>query len=350
MYPPRDAVQQQARDIIDRQVRHMARLIDDLLDVSRISRGKLTIRRETISLGAIPDQALEAVQPHLNDAGHQLTVALPPEPIVLEVDGVRIAQVLANLLQNSAKYTDRGGTVRLSAKTCGDAVEICVEDSGIGIAPEQLPHIFEMFWQGADAKQRAQGGLGIGLPLVRGLVELHGGSLSVRSDGPGCGSAFTVRLPLAGGVAAPEAGSHRPAHRNPAQLRVLVADDNRDAAASLAMMLEKLGHDVRVAYDGLQALELAEQLRPELALLDLGMPGADGCAVARRLRGAPWGRAALLVAVTGWGQPSDRARTEEAGFDRHAVKPLGFGELGELLALAAARRASGSGAQGRSAF
>jgi CheY-like chemotaxis protein len=307
----------------------MARLLDDLLDVSRITRNKLDLRREPVPLASVVSAAVEAARPSIEASHHELVVSLPDEALVVDGDPVRLAQVFTNLLTNSAKYTDRGGHLALRATREGDEVVVTVEDDGIGIAPEMLPRIFEMFAQDQPALQRAQGGLGIGLSLVRALVVLHGGRVEAHSEGVGRGTRMIVRLPLAERPAVVDAPE--PARPSPGRcLRVLVADDNADAAETLAMFLSGLGHSVRTARDGVEALAVAEEQRPELVLLDLGMPRLNGLETARALRETPWGRAARIVAVTGWGHPDDRRRTAEARFDDHLVKPV---ELRELRAI-----------------
>lgn len=317
-------------EMIDRQVRVMARLLDDLLDVSRITRGKLELRRGRVELAAVVASAVETSRPLLDAAGHELTVDLPAEPVVLDADPVRLAQVFANLLNNAAKYTDRGGHIRLAAVLSQGGVTVGVSDDGIGIAPDMLPRLFEIFSQADPALERAQGGLGIGLSLVRGLVELHGGTVEARSAGPGRGSTFTVRLPsVVRAAPRPSAKVTQPGGRS--KCRLLIADDLRDNADSTTLLLQLRGHEVRTAYDGEQALAVAAEFRPDVVLLDLGMPKLSGFEVCRRIRQQPWGRRMYLVAVTGWGQEDDRRRTAEAGFDRHLVKPVEPAELDELL-------------------
>jgi PAS domain S-box-containing protein len=306
--------------LLDRQVQHLARLVDDLLDISRISRGKLELRRELTTLGSVVEQALETSEPVLRAAGHRLTVRLAGG-LSVHADPTRLAQVLSNLLNNAAKYTAPGGCIELSAEAAGGQVVIAVKDDGIGMATERIPVIFDMFTQLDSTRELAQGGLGIGLTIARHLVEMHGGELTAASDGPGRGSVFTVRLPLATAAAAgPAARSPEPPPA--ARRRVLVADDNRDAADTLGMLLELLGHEARIVYDGAAALREAGTYCPDVAFLDIGMPELDGYEVARRLRAQPANRGMVLVALTGWGQASDRERSRQAGFDQHLVKPL----------------------------
>jgi PAS domain S-box-containing protein len=320
-------------DMMERQVDQLVRLVDDLLEVSRISRGKITLRTEPVELGQVLRSAAEACRPLMEREGHDFQVQLPQEPITLEGDAVRLTQVVANLLNNSAKYTEAGGRVWLGAARVGGEAVITVRDTGLGIPAEMLPHIFDMFAQVNRTLGRAQGGLGIGLALVRRLVELHGGRVEARSAGEGTGSEFVVRLPMA--APRPPDGERGRPSETPARAgarRVLVVDDNRDAAESLARLLRLRGHEVRVAHDGVQAMALATALQPELILLDLGMPGLDGFEVARRLRREAALGHPLLVALTGYGQEDDRRRTAEAGFDGHFVKPLDLAALERLLA------------------
>jgi PAS domain S-box-containing protein len=318
-----DPAAQSALAMIERQLQHTVRLVDDLLDVSRITRGKLQLRRERVDLAALLGQSLEISRPQAERAGHRLEVALPPGPIHLDADPVRLIQVFLNLINNACKYTEKGGLIRISVERAGDWATVRVTDSGIGIAPEHLGQIFEMFSQLGERAERAQGGLGIGLSLARGLVEMHGGSIEAQSAGLGRGSSFAVRLPVE--IEAPEpdgAGAPEQACAPGGCPRVLVADDNADVADSLAMLLGLHGCAVEVARDGLEAVAAAERFRPDLVLLDIGMPGQDGNAACRQIRAAPWGRAMTLYALTGWGQDDDRRRSEEAGFDGHLVKPV----------------------------
>jgi PAS domain S-box-containing protein len=323
-----------ARAVIDRQAQIMGRLLDDLLDVSRMSRNDLDLRKSRVDLAAVVESALETSRPVVEAGRHQLTVALPREPIRLTADAVRLAQVFANLLNNAAKYTPEGGHIRLSAERQGNDVTVSVQDSGIGIAADMLPSVFEIFSQAKSAQTQSQGGLGIGLSLVKWLVELHGGSIEARSSGPGQGSEFIVRLPVAADSSVAETEppkddcSPPPVHKR----RILIVDDNRDSADSMAMLLQALGHEVGTAYDGMQAIEAATALRPDVALLDIGMPHLDGYEAGRRIRQHPSCRNVLLIAMTGWGQDEDRRRTDEAGFDHHVVKPVDPGELMKLLA------------------
>ena len=325
------AAAERARAMMERQLRHMVRLIDDLLDVSRISRGKIELRRERLDLAAAVGAAVETSRPLLEESGQELTVELPAEPVWMDGDMTRLAQVFANLLNNAAKYTPRGGHVRLSARREGEAAVVEVRDDGLGIPADQLEAVFGMFTQVARPPGQSRGGLGIGLSIVRRLVEMHGGSVVAESAGAGTGSTFTVRLPA---LAAPPEPAADPGGGVAAAggRRVLVADDNEDAAAALAMVLGLMGYEVHTARDGQEAVEAAEAFRPEVILLDIGMPRLDGYEACRRIRGTTWGRGTQVVALTGWGQEEDRRRSREAGFDRHLVKPVEPAVLLELLA------------------
>jgi signal transduction histidine kinase len=324
-----------ALEVIERQVGHMALLLDDLLDVSRISRGKLELRLAPVELRNVVDAAVETAWPLIDTRKHRLDVLLPEHPVRLMVDPVRMAQVLSNLLSNAAKYTDPGGVIRVRVEEQAGRLLLHVRDNGIGLTAESLESIFGMFSQVASAAHHAQGGLGIGLALSRGLVQLHGGTLEARSEGPGCGSEFTVSLPVAGGTAEKAAS---PANHDAAQAarapvrprRILIADDNADALATMAMLLEMEGHEVHTAADGERAFAEAEKLRPDVAILDIGMPGLSGHDVAARIRATEWGRGVLLIALTGWGQAQDQQRARAAGFDHHCTKPV---DVGQLLAL-----------------
>ena len=328
------AQEQWAREVIARQVRRMALLLDDLLDVSRITRGRLQLKPETVTLQSLIDAAVETARPLIEARQHQLEVRLPPGPVLLKVDPLRISQSLANLLTNSAKYTDGQGRIKVVAQVTGAGLELTVEDNGIGFAPETAAHLFEMFSQASSAVARSEGGLGIGLALVRGLIGLHAGTVEAHSAGVGQGSRFTIRLPRSVLVAAPAADAAAgaaPAAGGHAGLRIVVADDNRDAADSLAMLLQTQGYQVTVGYSGAQALELARELAPQVAILDIGMPDMTGYEVAARLRAASWGRDICLIAVTGWGQEDDKARAAAAGFDHHLTKPVDPDEVERLL-------------------
>jgi CheY-like chemotaxis protein len=318
---------EEERAMAERQVVHLARLVDDLMDVARISKGKIELRKEVVELAKVVSQAVETARPLIDERRHRLSVSLPDEAIRLEGDPTRLEQILWNLLNNAAKYTDPGGAIRLKVEPGVGEVAIRVRDTGIGIEPAMLPVVFEMFAQVDHRSARAQGGLGIGLGLVKTLVQMHGGTITAASDGPGEGSEFTVRLPVLSSVspeqARPETHPCRVTEAALPRRRILVVDDNADAAKSLARMLSRLhGQDVRVAHDGPEALALAEAFRPEVVILDIGLPGMDGHEVARRLRERPESGGTLLVALTGWGQEQDRRRSRESGFHLHLVKPV----------------------------
>jgi signal transduction histidine kinase/ActR/RegA family two-component response regulator len=316
--------------VLDRQVGLMARLLEDLLDVSRISRNRMELRVDRVELATILQAALETSQPLIAARRQELTLEFPPEPIPLDADPQRLAQVFANLLNNAAKYTESGGGIRLVAKRDGDEVVVSVIDAGIGIGADMLPHIFEIFSQENPAGLRSQGGLGVGLSLVKGLVGLHGGSVEARSDGPGRGTAFVVRLPVA--TTEPAARREPPMAAALPKTRILIVDDNHDSADTMAALLKRMGHEVATAYDGAQAIEAADALRPDVMLLDIGMPVLDGYEACRQIRQQPGGRGIFLVALTGWGQEEDRRRTHEAGFDKHLVKPVDPNELLRVVA------------------
>ena len=339
---PGDPTLRWTRDIIDRQVRQMARLVDDLLDVARISRGRIELRREPVELTAVVHGAIESARPLVNAGGHVLELRLPDQPVWLEADATRLTQVLLNLLNNAAKYTPSGGRIVLAARVEDGQAVVSVRDDGIGLSAEHLPTVFEMFSQVAPALERSQGGLGIGLSLARGLVELHGGSIEARSEGPGRGSEFIVRLPI--GVRRPvePVGEGHGEEAMPS-LRVMVIDDNRDAAESLGALLRMTGHEVAIAHSGQAALALCETFRPVLALLDIGMPGMNGYELATHMRQLPWGEHVLLAALTGWGQQDDKRRAFDAGFDHHLTKPVSSAELQAVLAAAAMAVTAGGG-------
>jgi PAS domain S-box-containing protein len=324
----------EARLVMERQVHQMVRLIDDLLDVSRISTGKLRLQRQRLELAAVVGNAVELVRPAVEKAKHRLTISLPAEPVHLDADPVRVAQVVSNLLTNAVKYTDEGGRIRLTAGRRGETVEISVADTGIGIPKEMLGRLFEMFVQVEESMERSKGGLGIGLWLVKSLVDLHGGTIEARSDGPGKGSEFVVRLPAAEQVPSPAArqtvtGSPMPSVGT--KRRMLIVDDNVDSANMLRMNMRMLGHDVRTAHDGEAALAAAAEYRPEIMLLDIGLPKMNGYDVARHIREHAWGRDIALIALTGWGQEDDRRLAKEAGFDHHLVKPVDIELLKTLI-------------------
>jgi signal transduction histidine kinase len=336
-----------SREVIDRQLDHLTRLIDDLLDVSRITRNQLELRRETVELADIVRDAVESTRPLIDERGHKVIVTLPPDPVGVSADVIRLTQALINLLNNAARYTPPGGSVWLSVELVPSAflpsdqegrndreVVIRVKDTGVGIAPEHLPRIFETFYQADRSLERTQGGLGIGLTLVRRLVEMHGGKVEVHSAGINQGSEFLIRLPVLAESATrtlpqePVPHPEQPA----AARRVLVVDDNHDSAASLALLLQLTGYEVKMAHDGLEAVEAAAKLLPQIVLLDIGMPNLNGYDAARKIREQAWGKDMVLIALTGWGQEQDRERTREAGFDAHLLKPVDHDALTKLLA------------------
>jgi len=324
----------QLREMMSRQVKHMVRLVDDLLEASRLSRGMITLHTERFDLRTALTSALDLGRPQLERSGCTVEVALPDEPVFIDGDPVRIAQVFGNLLNNAGKYGCDGERVRLQALATGETVQVDVVDDGQGIDGEMLPRVFELFTQGNRGDDGIREGLGIGLALVRSLVELHGGTVEAHSDGKGEGARFTVRLPLAKALAAPSRAADPPAaavQPTDADVRVLVVDDNIDAAASLAMVVESLGLHPRVAHSGAQALHIARTYQPHLVLLDIGMPVMDGYEVARRLRASPKGSQPVIAAVTGWSNPSDTERCKAAGFDHHFAKPANLDRIAELV-------------------
>jgi signal transduction histidine kinase len=328
-----DSSMERERIVIERQTRHLVRLVDDLLDVSRIARGKIELRLERIDVADIIAKAIEMASPLLEEREHDLQVDVD-RGILVDADPARLSQVFANLLTNAAKYTEKGGRIAIRASSDAGSAAVAVRDSGIGIGPDMLPRVFDMFTQERQALDRTQGGLGLGLTIVRNLTELHRGSVEARSDGRNKGSEFIVRIPLASGAAiSPGAGM---VPRTQAQTGgegpgVLIVDDNEDAAVMLASWVESLGYRVRTAFDGPAALKTVELNPPAVALLDIGLPVMDGFELAARLRQLPQGNAMKLVAITGYGQAADRDRSREAGFDAHLVKPVDLEALGELI-------------------
>ena len=317
-----------AREIVERQVRRQARLLDDLLDVARAARGKIQLRRGPTTLDAVIADALETTRARIEARGHDIVVSLPATPVAIDVDGTRLSQAVANVLDNAAKYTASGGRIEVTGSRDGRQAVLRVHDTGVGIAGDMLTRIFDLFTQVETSLARTQGGLGVGLTLASTLVEMHGGSLEAASEGEGRGSEFTLRLPLAEAEAAPAAASSAPgtSGRN-----ILVVEDNADAREMLRVALELDGHHVEVAADGLEGVETALRLHPDVALVDIGLPGLDGYEVARRVRES-LGDDVRLIALTGYGQAEDRRRTREAGFDAHLVKPVDQEMLGALLA------------------
>lgn len=323
-------------EIISRQAQHMSSLIDDLLDVSRVTRGLIVLERECVDMKVIASEAVEQVRPLVRARHHRIAVHMPPEPIWVQGDRTRLVQIIANLLNNAAKYTPDGGEIELRLEAEGSRVECRVRDNGIGISADLLPHVFELFAQGQRSPDRSQGGLGLGLALVNSLVELHGGSIAAYSEGAGCGSEFTVSLPrlLAHPEARADSVKEKPPYMQPANkaLRIMIVDDNADAANSLALLLQAQGHQVAVEYSAQDALERARLEAPEVLLLDIGLPDMDGNALARQMRTLPQTASATLIALTGYGQEKDRIRSKEAGFDHHLVKPADSTVLKDLLA------------------
>jgi PAS domain S-box-containing protein len=327
------ATLEHARAMMERQLQQMKRLVDDLMDVSRISRNKLELRKEFVELATVVNRATETSRPLIEAAEQELLVSLPTEPVLIDGDPVRLAQAFSNLLNNASKYSEKGSQIWFQAAQAGDEIVVRVRDTGIGIPADKLPNIFDIFMQVDRSLERSQGGLGIGLTLVRQLVQMHGGSVEVLSDGPGRGSEFVVRLPVVI-VAKPDGQNKSEIKTNERATearRILIADDNRDSADSLAMLLEMLGHEVSLAHDGLEALETAKSSKPELIFMDLGMPRMNGYDAARLIRNAPECNGVVLVALTGWGQEEDRRRSLEAGFDHHIVKPIDFAVVEKLI-------------------
>jgi PAS domain S-box-containing protein len=324
----------QARGTMERQLAQMIRLVDDLLDVSRITRGTIELRKERVDVTSIVKNAVETSQPLFDQVGQRLRVNLPDEPIYIDADPLRMSQVFANLLNNAAKYTEPKGRIELTVKCDGTQVAVSVKDNGIGIPKANLDEIFDMFAQVDRRLERANGGLGIGLTIVKSLVEMHGGTVEVQSEGHGRGSEFIVRQPIADAAAGDKSSAAPDEEPAPAipRRRILVVDDNQDAASSLAVLLKVLGHDTQIAHEGEQAIEIAAREQPEIVLLDIGMPKMSGYDVCRRLRELPTGNDMTIVAVTGWGQESDRQKSVEAAFDGHMVKPVEPRELLKLLA------------------
>ncbi|HET8781565.1 MAG TPA: PAS domain S-box protein [Pyrinomonadaceae bacterium] len=320
-----------AHDTIERQLAQMVRLVDDLLDLNRITHDRLELRRSEVELSSVIEQAVEVARPLIDAAGHNLVVDLPTEPIYLNADRARLAQVFGNLLNNSSKYTTPNGQISLSAMRTGDEVLVSVRDDGAGIPPDKLDSIFDMFMQVDRSADQSHGGLGIGLTLVKRLVEMHGGSIEARSRGEGQGSEFVVQLPtLQKAAQASKAADDTPAESTP-QRRILIVDDNIDSADSLAMLLEITGNKTYMAHDGVEAVEAIEKHRPEVVLLDIGLPKLDGHEVCRRVREQPWGKDIVVIALTGWGQEDDRRKSEEVGFNGHLVKPVDYDKLLQLI-------------------
>jgi PAS domain S-box-containing protein len=323
----------QVRAMMERQLEHMVRLVDDLVDMSRINQNKIELRRERVPLAAVIDSAVETARPMIEAERHTLSISLPKDPLVVDADLTRLAQVFSNLLTNSAKYTEPGGHIWLTAVRQGEDAVVTVRDDGIGIPPEALPRVFDLFSQVERDGTRGSKGLGIGLALVKALVEMHGGRVLAESDGPGTGSMFTVQLPALNALSEPAASP--PVHDATTAAgharRILVVDDNLDSALTLAKVLKLLGNDVQTAHDGVQAVRIAEEFRPQVILMDVGMPGLNGYLATRHIREKPWGRGTIIIAVTGWGQEGDRIQSREAGCDGHLVKPVSLPELKTML-------------------
>jgi signal transduction histidine kinase/ActR/RegA family two-component response regulator len=323
---------ERARATIERQVHHMTRLVDDLLDVSRIARDRLEIRKAPVSLGGVLEDSVEANRPALEAAAHTVTIALPPAPVFLEADLVRLTQVFNNLLTNACKYTRPGGRIEVTVERQGSDVVVRVADNGIGIPPSLLERVFEKWVQVDRSVERVHGGLGIGLAVARQLVELHGGSITANSEGLGRGTEFVVRLPILTRqplVLDPPPAPAPPIHGSTP--RMLLVDDNRDSVESLALLLTLTGYEVKTAYDGCEAFEQAAAHRPEVILLDIGLPRMSGYEVCRTIRAEPWGKDMVVIALTGWGRDDDRRRTADAGFSGHLIKPVDYASLMKLL-------------------
>jgi PAS domain S-box-containing protein len=335
-----DASLRRGLDTMERQLEQLVRLVDDLLDLSRITHNRIELRKRHVEVASVIRQAILSAQPLAEASGHTIEVTQPAEPIHVHADPVRLTQIFGNLLNNSCKYTPPGGTIRVTTAPEGNDVVVIVADTGMGIPRDKLATIFDMFTQVDRSLERSQGGLGIGLTLVKRLVEMHGGSVEAQSAGEGQGSEFLVRLPLAVGVAEAATPAEHDGATSHATQRILVVDDNKDSAESMAMLLELTGHEVYTAHDGQQALDLVERHRPDVVLLDIGLPTINGHEVCRRIRQQPWGKDVALVALTGWGQEEDRRRSYEAGFDGHLVKPVDHTRLLALLASLAGPRAT----------
>jgi two-component system CheB/CheR fusion protein len=346
---PDNAMLVGARDMIDRQVTHLVRLVDDLLDISRITRGKIDLRKQPVDARTVVDRAVESVKPLIDARRHDLTVTLPHQPVMVEADATRLAQVVLNLLNNSAKYTEEGGRIWLTLEQNEKDAAIRVRDNGMGIAPELLPRIFDLFTQAERTLDRSQGGLGVGLTLVRRLVEMQGGTVMAHSEGPGHGSEFIVYIPLAShqGASQTSPASSKLSINATRSRRVLVIDDNVDAAKSLSLLLHHLGHEVETAHDGEEALVRAMSFRPAIVFCDIGLPGMDGYEVARRLRTLTETKHAALIALTGYGQDRDRVDAGTAGFQVHLLKPISLESLQDVLGTIPAKDTLPSGSMGQ---
>jgi CheY-like chemotaxis protein/two-component sensor histidine kinase len=325
-----------AQEVLSRQVKQMNRLVDDLLDVSRITQGKIELKMDSVDVAEVVAVAVETARPFIDAQEHELTVRMPAHPVRVKGDFSRLAQILSNLFNNAAKYTDKKGRIELEVAEDGAEIVFRVRDSGIGIPAEAQATIFDLFKQLGNTVDRSQGGLGIGLTLVKRLVELHGGTIKAKSEGPGLGSEFVVRLPLLSGAPADRGAESQPATDKAAGLRkrhrILVADDNVDLAESMGLLLEMMGNDVRVTNDGMAAVAAESEFRPNIVFLDIGMAKLNGYDACRRIRGNQWGSTPIIVALTGWGQAEDKRRSREAGFDHHLVKPIEPAALEQFLA------------------
>ncbi|MBY0513938.1 MAG: response regulator, partial [Gemmataceae bacterium] len=323
---------ERSRAMMERQVEQMAHLIDDLMDLSRISRGKIVLQKTRLPISTPVRTAVDTSRPLIDQQGHRLTVDVPDEPVYVDGDNTRLTQVFANLLNNAAKYTDRGGDIRLSVGRHDGEVVVRVEDTGVGIPAHMLPRVFDMFSQVDRSLEKAQGGLGIGLNIVKRLVEMHGGSIAVESGGHGMGSTFTVRLPVVLAVTTDRREAGANSKPKPARRRILVVDDNADGAISLAEMLGLMGNETQTAHNGLEAVDVAAAFRPDVILMDIGMPKLNGYDACRRIREQPGSNGVVIVACTGWGQDEDKKKSQDAGFDLHMVKPVDPAALEKLLA------------------
>ena len=319
-------------EVIDRQTKQLTRLVDDLLDVARITGNKLELRNQRVQLAEVILTAVETSRPLIEACRHELTVSVPPEPIYVHADVTRLSQVISNLLNNAAKYTDPGGKIQLAVERQGSDAVVAVRDNGIGLSADLLPNLFEMFTQAKAPVNRPQSGLGIGLALVKRLVEMHGGTISAKSDGPGQGSLFIVRVPVMIEASQSTAPTQSECCMPTSSLRILVVDDNRDAASTLGMLLRITGNDVRTAHDGEEAVTVYDSFRPEVVLMDIGLPKLNGYEAAQQIRQRSWATSTVLVALSGWGQNADRDRSKQAGFDQHLVKPVDPQALMQMLA------------------
>lgn len=333
-----EAVVRRALDIIERQLGQMVRLVDDLLDLNRITRGRLELRRSEVALASVVQLAVEVAKPLLEASGHELIIELPEEPVYLDADGARLVQLFGNLLNNSCKYTRPDGTIWFTAERTKNDVVVKVRDNGAGIPPDKLGRIFDMFMQVEATAGKSQGGLGIGLTLVKRLAEMHGGTIEARSGGEGQGSEFIVTLPVFDRVERLLRPASEPSGLGLLPCRILIVDDNFDSAESLALLFQTMGSTTCLAHDGVEALSAIEKYTPEVVLLDIGLPKLDGHEVCRRVRSQPWGKDIIMIALTGWGQEEDRRMSEDAGFDGHIVKPVHYDQLEELLASLGKRR------------